>query len=236
MRLAAILIVVALTGCSTSTPAPIPAPQAVTLDSVGQGLDQIDAAVAASVQVAREMNKAGKPDKVESELSVAAANLPIPGDPAVAVARQRSEKATSAEYEDQRKKAQAKAAEIEKAWNDLEGQVRENKKLIAGKEAQILELKDKIESGKRDVFSITGAGLVVIGGLVWAFTSWKMGAPLLMAGAFCGAFSYIVDSPFFFWISAVTSLACAGIFVWWVFDKARDNINENETTKEIQNR
>lgn len=227
---------VALTGCSTSTPAPVPVPKAVTLDSIGQGLDQIDTAVAASVQVAREMNKAGKPEKVESELSVAAANLPAPGEPAVAVARQRSEKATSAEYEDQRKKAQAKAAEIEKAWVDLEAQVQQNKKLIAGKEAQILELQAKVESGKKDIFTLTGAGLVVIGGLLWAFTSWKMGAPLLLAGAFCAAFSYIVDSPFFFWVSAATSLACAGIFVWWVFDKARDNINDNETPKEIQNR
>lgn len=223
-----------LAGCSTSTPPATPAPKAVSLEGVGVGLDQIDAAVAASVQVAREMNKAGKPDKVESELSVAAANLPKADESAIAVARQRSEKATSAEYEAQRKHAQAKAIEIEKAWTDLEGQVRENKKLIAGKDAQIQELRAKIESGKKDIFTITGAGLVVIGGLVWAFASWKMGAPLLLAGAFCGAVPYILDSVAFVWTAGATLIACCGIFVWWLFDKARDNINETPE-KEIQN-
>ena len=176
------------------------------------------------------MNKAGKPDKVEGELSVAAANLPKAEASAVAVARQRAESATASEYEDQRKSAQARVSELENAWVELEDQAKK-------KDDQIRELKLQVESGKKDIFTVTGAGLVVIGGLVWAFASWKMGAPLLLAGAFCGAIPYILDSPAFMWVAGVTLASCSALFIWWVFDKVRDNINENEPAKEeIQNR
>jgi len=226
---------VALSGCSTSTPDAAPAPRAATLDTVGIDLDQIDTAVSASVQVAREMNKAGRADKVESELSVAAANLPQPDTDAVSVARARADQATSAEYEAQRQKAQAKAAKLEREWAELEKQVLENRKVLEGKDAQIKELKLQIDENKKDIWSITGAGLIVIGGLAMGFVSWKVGAPLLLAGAFCAAIPYLIDSPAFVWTGGITLVACCGIFIWWVFDKARDNINETPK-EEIQNR
>ena len=226
---------VALSGCSTSTPDAAPAPRAATLDTVGVDLDQIDTAVSASVQVAREMNKAGRTDKVESELSVAAANLPKPDTDAVSVARARADQATSAEYEAQRQKAQAKAAKLEREWAELEKQVLENRKVLEGKDAQIKELKLQIDENKKDIWSITGAGLIVIGGLAMGFVSWKVGAPLLLAGAFCAAIPYLIDSPAFVWTGGITLVACCGIFIWWVFDKARDNINETPK-EEIQNR
>lgn len=226
---ALLICVVLLTGCTCDRPATPPAqPKGVSLEAVGTGLDQIDTAVAASVQVAREMNKDGKPDKVESELSVAAANLPKAPQDAVIVARARAEKATDAEYENQRKQAQAKLAELDKAWADLEGQVRENKRLMREKDDQIKELKAQIAEAKKDIWTITGAGLVVIGGLAMAFASWKVGAPLLLAGAFCGSIPFIVDSPMFLWIAGGTMACCAGLGIWWVFDKVRDNVNKNE--------
>lgn len=235
MKLATLIILVALAGCSSvDKPPQDPAPKAATLDTVGSDLDQIDTAVSASVQVAREMNKAGRPDKVESELSVAAANLPSPDADAVNMARARADKATSDEYEAQRQKAQAKAAKLEREWAELEKQVQINKKVMEGKDVQIKELKLQIEENKKDIWSITGAGLVVIGGLAMGFVGWKVGAPLLLAGAFCAAIPYVIDSPAFMWTGGITLIACCGIFVWWVFDKARDNINE--TPKEIQNR
>jgi ribose/xylose/arabinose/galactoside ABC-type transport system permease subunit len=228
MRIATIILMVALAGCSTSDQALPPSPKVTSLETVGKSLDQIDLSVAASVQVAREMNKAGKPDKVEGELSVAAASLPKADPPSVALARQRAENATASEYEDQRKKAQSRVTELENAWIELEDQARE-------KDDQIKELKLQVESGKKDIFTITGAGLVVIGGLAWALASWKVGAPLLLAGAFCGAIPHILDSPAFIWTAGATLIACCGIFIWWLFDKARDNINETPN-KEIQNR
>lgn len=231
MKTAAILLLVALAGCSTKVDQPVPSsPKPASLESVSSKAGQIDTAVSASVQVAREMNKAGRPDKVEGELSVAAANLPKADDGAVALARLRAEKATSLEYEEQRKKAQAKAAEMEKAWAELHKQA----KL---KDDQIRELKLQVESHRREIWSITGAGLVVIGGLVWAFASWKMGAPLLLAGAFCSAIPYTIESPFFTWTAGGTLACCSILFVWWIFDKVRDNVNENEPAKKkVQNR
>ncbi len=222
---------VALAGCSTKVEQPAQSsPKPASLESVGVKLNQIDSAVSASVQVAREMNKAGKPDKVEGELSVAAANLPKADEASVALARQRADKATSSEYEDQRKKAQAKVVEMERAWADLQKQA----KL---KDDQIKELQLLVDGQKKDIWTITGAGLVVIGGLVWAFASWKMGAPLLLAGAFCGALPYTIGSPAFAWTAGATLVCCSALFIWWVFDKVRDNINENEPSEEkIQNR
>jgi len=229
MRYALLILVAVMAGCTCNQlPQPSPQPKGVSLDAVGNGLDQIDAAVAASIQVAREMNKDGKPDKVESELSVAAANLPKPPAESVTVARARAEKATNAEYEEQRKKAQAKAAELDKAWSELEGQVRENKRVLREKDDQIKALKAQVDDAKKDIWTITGAGLVVIGGLAMAIASWKVGAPLLLAGAFCGSIPFIVDSPMFLWIAGVTLFCCAGLGVWWVFDKVRDSVNKNE--------
>jgi hypothetical protein len=226
-----------MAGCSSvSKPEPAPSPKPVSLGSVSAGLDQIDKAVAASVQVAREMNKAGKPDKVEGELSVAAANLPKPDQDAVNVARSRADKATSSEYEAQRQKAQAKAAQLEKEWAELGKQVRENQKILEQKDGQIKELKLQVEAGKKDIWTITGAGLVVIGGLAMGFASWKMGAPLLLAGAFCGAIPYTLGSPAFAWTAGATLASCCALFIWWVFDKVRDNINENEPPQKVQNR
>ena len=229
IRIALALILLAVSGCNGTQAPEVPSsPKGMSLDAVGTGLDQIDNAVSASVQVAREMNKDGKPDKVESELSVAAASLPKPADDALLVARARADKASQAEYEDQRKKAQAKLAELDKAWSDLEGQVRENKRAMRERDQQIKELKAQIAEAKKDIWTITGAGLVVIGGLAMAFASWKVGAPLLLAGAFCGSIPFIVDSPMFMWVAGGTMASCAGICVWWVFDKVRDNVNKNE--------
>lgn len=229
MRSAIVALMVLMAGCVCDKQVqPTPGPKGVSLDAVGKGLDQIDDAVSASIQVAREMNKDGKPEKVESELSVAAANLPPPPPDSVTVARARAEKATVAEYEEQRKKAQAKLAELDKAWADLEGQVRENKRILREKDDEIKSLKAQVAEAKKDIWTITGAGLVVIGGLAMAFASWKVGAPLLLAGAFCGSIPFIVDSPMFIWIAGSTLAACAGLGVWWVFDKIRDNVNENE--------
>ena len=91
----------------------MPGPKGIDLGKVGSQLDVIDSRVAAAVTVAREANTAGKPTVVESELSVASSFLPKPTEGDLAYARQRSEKATPADYEAQRKKAaekQAKAA------------------------------------------------------------------------------------------------------------------------------
>ena len=233
--LLAIITLLALSGCRTSPeklPDAVPAPKGIDLDKVGTQLDVIDSRVAAAVIVAREANTAGKPAVVDSELSVAQSFLPKPSEGDVAFARQRSEKATPAEYEAQRKKAAEKQAEAEKAWSVLSKQVEDNKAALAARDKRITELTTEVERVKKDaasnLWTMAGVGIAVVGALATAFTGPRIGIPLLACGAAIGAFPFVVDSPYFTYI-VVGSLGCAALLGLWVlWDKARDKVHEND--------
>ena len=64
--------------------------------------------------------------------------------------RQRSEKATPAEYEAQRKKAAEKQAEDEKAWTVLSKQVHDNKVTPAARTQRNTHLPPQVERVKTD--------------------------------------------------------------------------------------
>ena len=222
------------TGCSTPNtqePNPTSAPAGVNLDSVGVGLDQIDSKVAASVAVAREANKAGAPHKVEAELGVASSYLPPaqPGD--LAIARLRADKATPEEYAVQRKAAEAKQKDLEAAWLTLETQAKANKAALESKDKKIADMTQEVErvqrEASRNIFTLTGAFLVVAGGLACAFASARIGIPILIAGFFAAAVPYIIDSEWFGWLAGFTLLASAGLFIYWLWDRVRDDVNEN---------
>ena len=224
-----------MAGCTTSRPAlpeAVPAPKAVSLDKVGSQLDVIDSRVAAAVAVAREANAASKPAVVESELSVASSFLPKPTEGDVAFARQRSEKATPAEYEAQRKKAAQKQAEAEKAWTTLEGQVEQNKAALSARDARIAELTAEVERVKREasanLWTMAGVGIAVVGAIAMAFVGPKVGIPLLLSGAAIGAFPFVVDSPWFPWVAGAFAVALAGIGIWVAYDAARDKVHESD--------
>lgn len=229
------LWVVLLAGCGSPKPlgdAPVPAPAGVNLSSVEAGLDKIDSKVAASVAVAREANKAGAPHKVEAELGVASSFLPPaqPGD--LAIARLRADKATPQEYADQRKAAEAKQKEMEAAWQTLNTQAKANKEAIEARDKKIADMTREMETIKREasrnIFTLTGAFLVVAGGLACAFASVRIGIPILLAGFFSAAVPYIIDSEWFGWLAGLTLLACAGLLVFWLWDKVRDDVNETK--------
>lgn len=231
---ACLIVAVVLAGCSSSTPpkldAPVPAPAAIDLDKVGQGLDAIDSRVAAAVVVARELNKAGQPAKVDAELSVAAAYLPPPGEGDLAVARQRSASASTAEYDAQLRKAQEKQKAMEAAWLTLESQAAANKKAVVDRDARIADLTAELDRARKDasqsVWTITGAALAVIGALCTAFVGPRIGIPILLCGAFAGAVPFIIESPWFGWLAAGTAAVVAGLGIWWLFDRVRDDVND----------
>lgn len=236
MRLLLVIAVLALTGCSLfgpkkpdAIPAAIPAAKAPDLSAVGSTLDVIDSRVAAAVTVAREANTAGKPAVVESELSVASSFLPSPTEGDLAYARQRSEKATPAEYEKQRAKAAEKQKAAEQAWQTLEAQVAASKAALAARDKRIEELTAEVDRIKKDAMSQTwtlvGAGLAVIGALTTAFMGPRIGIPLLLCGAFCGSVPFIIDSPWFEYAAGGTLLISAGLGLWWLADKVRDSVN-----------
>jgi outer membrane murein-binding lipoprotein Lpp len=233
--LLAVIALVALAGCKSTPkadqlPAAVPAPKAPDLSAVGSTLDVIDSRVAAAVTVAREANTAGKPAVVESELSVAGSFLPKPTEGDLAYARQRSEKATPADYERQRAKAAEKQKAAEQAWMNLEAQVAASKAALAARDKRIEELTAEIDRIKKDAMSQTwtlvGAGLAVIGALTTAFMGPRIGIPLLLCGAFCGAVPHIIDSPYFEYIAGGTLLICSGLGLWWLADKVRDSVNK----------
>jgi len=242
VRLLLAIAVLALAGCkSTPSQAPLPpavaTPKEVALTSVGSTLDVIDSRVAAAVAVAREANTAGKPAVVESELSVAGSFLPKATEGDLAYARQRSEKATPADYERQRVKAAEKQKAAEAAWADLEKQVAANKAALAARDARIVELTKEVERVKKDAsaqtWTLVGAGLAVIGALTTAFMGPRIGLPLLLCGGFCGSVPFIIDSPWFEYAAGATIVISCGLGLWWLADKVHDAVQDKKDEAEI---
>jgi hypothetical protein len=237
MRLLLVIALVALAGCKSKPaaelPPAVPAPKAVALDKVGSTLDVIDSRVAAAVAVAREANTAGKPAVVESELSVAGSFLPKATEGDLAYARQRSEKATPADYERQRVKATEKQKAAEAAWSDLEKQVAANKAALAARDARIVELSAEVERVKKDkaaqLWTMAGVGVAVVGALATAFASPKAGVPLLLCGGAIGAFPFVIDSPWFGWIAGGFAAVLAVLGIWVAYDAARDKVHESDS-------
>jgi hypothetical protein len=236
-----VIALVALAGCKSTPKAELPpavaTPKEVALTSVGSTLDVIDSRVAAAVAVAREANTAGKPAVVESELSVAGSFLPKPSEGDVAYARQRSEKASPADYERQRAKAAEKQKAAEAAWSDLEKQVAANKAALSARDARIVELQAEVERVKKDMSSQTwtlvGAGLAVTGALCLAFLGPRIGLPLLLCGAFCGSVPFIIDSPWFEYAAGATIVISCGLGLWWLADKVHDAVQDKKDEAEI---
>jgi hypothetical protein len=207
------------------------------LTSVGSTLDVIDSRVAAAVAVAREANTAGKPAVVESELSVAGSFLPKATEGDLAYARQRSEKASPADYERQRTKAAEKQKLAEAAWADLEKQVAANKAALAARDKRIEELTQEVvrvkQEASNNIWTLVGAGLAVIGALTIAFMGPRIGLPLLLCGAFCGSVPFIIDSPWFEYAAGATLVISCGLGLWWLADKVRDSVNNPRKSAEI---
>jgi hypothetical protein len=242
VRLALVIALVALAGCkSTPKPAELPpavaTPKEVALTSVGSTLDVIDSRVAAAVAVAREANTAGKPAVVESELSVAASFLPVATPQDTAYARQRSEKASPADYERQRAKAAEKQKAAEAAWADLEKQVAANKAALAARDARIVELVAEVERVKaeasKNVWTLLGAGLFAVGALTTAFLGPRLGVPLLACAALAGSVPFIYDSPAFMWVAIGTAAIASGLCLWWLWDKVHDAVQDKKDEAEI---
>jgi len=236
MRLLLAIAVLALAGCKSTPKAELPpavaTPKEVALTSVGSTLDVIDSRVAAAVTVAREANTAGKPAVVESELSVAGSFLPKPTEGDLAYARQRSEKATPADYERQRMKAAEKQKAAEAAWADLEKQVAANKAALAARDARIVELQKEVERVKaeasKNIWTLLGAGLFAVGALTTAFLGPRLGVPLLACAALAGSVPFIYDSPAFMWVAIGTAAIASGLSLWWLADKINDAVQDKK--------
>lgn len=226
------LPVVLLVGCATTPDLP-KQPDAPTNESivatVGKEWDTADQKVAASISVARE--NATKPEVVKAETSVALSYLPVPKPEELALARQRATKADQKDYVQAEAFGKKLLATIDTNWAKVQADSAEAKRVSGLKDARIAELTAEVERVKREasdnIWTLTGAGLVVLGGLACAFASIRIGIPILLAGAFAGSLPFIIDSPYFAYISGATLFAVAGLGVYWLWDKIRDSVNND---------
>ncbi len=224
-----LVICLALAGCS-SKPAPViePSTPAAQLGSLGAKQDKIDARVAGAL-VAIETN-ADKPPVVRAEAKLAQSYLPpaSEGDKAFALARAAAQDEKA--YRDQMEYGRKFLERLNLDWKKADDLAKLNAveiKRLADENKQLRSDLVRVEKeGDRRIWTLTGAALVVLGGVAMAFAGPKKGAPLLVAGLFAGSIPYIIESEWFAWIAASTGLVLAGLLIWVAYDKARDTVNE----------
>lgn len=224
-----------LVACSTTkTPDPAPAPPVDDLAQVGDKIDKADSRVAAAVTVAVE--NSDKPEVVKAEGKVALAYLPPPTEGDVAFARARALKNDQKAYQAQMDYATKMKAEVDKMWAKAEADAKKSKADIQALKDENARLVAEIarikKEASKDIWTLTGAALVVLGGAACAFASIRIGIPIILAGAFAGAIPHIIDSEYFELIASGTLLCGASLAVWWMYDKVRDSIKSDEQPKQ----
>ena len=234
MRLSLVIALVALAGCkSKPVDAPLPKqPDAPTTPSVvqtlGKDLDKTDHRVASAL-VAIERN-ADKPKVVVAESRLAQSYLPAPPEADVAFSMARAAKADPVDYARQMAFGRQLATAVTKAWEKLEADQAEAKRVSGLKDARIVELQAEIERVKADasknIWSLLGAGLFACGALTTAFLGPRLGVPLLACAALAGSVPFIYDSPAFMWVAIGTAAIASGLCLWWLFDKIKDAVNK----------
>ena len=235
MRLLLVIALVALAGCKSGKPldAPLPKqPDAPTkpdaVATLGKDLDKTDHRVASAL-VAIERN-ADKPKVVVAESRLAQSYLPAPPEADVAFSMARAAKGSEVDYARQMAFGRQLATAVTKAWERLEADQAEAKRVSGLKDARIVELQAEVERVKKDAsaqtWTLVGAGLAVVGALTTAFMGPRIGLPLLLCGAFCGSVPFIIDSPWFEYAAGATIVISCGLGLWWLADRVRDSINK----------
>jgi len=236
-----LVISLLMAGCSTLSTDPLPKqPDAPTskavVSTLGADLDKTDHRVGAAL-VAIERN-ADKPKVVVAESRLAQSYLPAPPEGDIAFALARATKADPIDYKKQMEFGRKLATAVTLAWERLEADQKEALRVSQLKDARIVELTAEVERVKqeasRDIWSLTGAGLAIVGALAFAFGGGpRVGLPLLLCGAFCGALPHIIDSPAFLWVSISTAAIASGLFLWWLADKVSDSVQDKKDEQEI---
>lgn len=213
MRLALVAVLALFQSCRPEVkPDPLPEAQTQTTEVFGAKLDKADSRVASAVQVAREANTAGKPDKVEAELSVAAAYLPNPQPGDLAYARQRMAGDPKA-YVEAVAYGQKLKGELESLWEKMEAQQKQSQAEIAALKKHCDDKQLELEAARKEkgllILTGLGAGMIALGVLLVAFGHWvgvsKLSAGLVvLGGAMTAALPWVIESSYFPWVIGVT--------------------------------
>ena len=228
MRYLPSIVLLFLCGCSLFNKTIPKQPEAPTegtaIKQVNQDSEARSQKVAAAVTVAKE--NADKPSVVQAEAGVALGFLPIPTEGELAIARQRVAKADPKEYISAAEQGKAMLAKIQASLAKALADQAEAKRVSDLKDARIAELQRQLTDSDGRLWTIAGIALVVIGGLIWWFLKDTKGASIIAGvGLMCGAYPRVMDSPWFMWIAIGSLAACAGLGLWWAFDKVRDAVN-----------
>jgi hypothetical protein len=236
MRLFLVIAALALTGCSLfrkgdALPAlPVQPPGPTKPDVVatlGKDLDKTDHRVASAL-VAIERN-ADKPKVVVAESRLAQSYLPAPPPQDIEFAMARATKADPVDYAKQMAFGRQLATAVTKAWEKLESQQAEALRVSQLKDKRIEDLTKEVEAvrkeASRNIWTLAGAGLAVLGAVTTAFAGPRIGLPLLACGAAMGAFPFVVESPHFDLIVTVTLGCGAALLIWLAWDFIRDRVN-----------
>ncbi len=232
-------LVFLLVACTSKQPDKIPEqPKAPTnessVHSLGKDLDKTDHRVASAL-VAIEKN-ADKPKVVVAESRLAQSYLPPPPEQDVQFALARAEKGSEIDYKKQMEFGRKLATAVNAAWERVEADQREAKRISDLKDARIKELEAEIKRVKEDadknIWTLVGAGLFVVGVLTGATLGWRIGGSILACAPLAGSIPYIITSQYFAWIAGSVLIACGALAIWWMYDRVRDSVNSNGNDKQ----
>ena len=233
MRLILVIGLLTISGCSLWSGKPsadLPKqPDAPTdsknLSTLGSEIDLSENRVAASL-VAIERN-ADKPAVVTAEAKLGQAYLAAPSEGDIAFALARASAADPAAYARQADYGKRLLAAVDSKWTRLEADQKEAKRVSNLKDARIVELTKAVDQAKKDaasnLWTMAGIAVAVLGAAAMVFTGPRIGGTLLASGAAIGAFPFVVDSEYFNYIAGGTLAACAGLGIWFFWDKVRDS-------------
>lgn len=231
----------ALAACSTKDPAlppPVQVPAPESLGALGNSIDKGDSRVAAAVTVMVENNT--KPAVVQSEGRVALAHLPRPDEADLKHARTRAASNDQKAYDAEVARAAAWLIEVETEWNLAVKESKKNsdelvqarkdldavRKELAKSGAQITDLKSQLDKADRNLWSMAGVGLFVVGVLTGAIFGWRIGGSIIACAPLAAAVPVILTSEYFAWIMGGSMAIVASLLLWRLFDYIKDKNNE----------
>lgn len=227
-----ILPAIFLVACATTPepePNPSPAPSVGDLVKVGEKVDRSEQLAAAAITVAVE--HADKPGVVKAEGKVALAYLVPATEPDIALARARASTASPEAYSKQLVEAKQLQDKIESLWSKAEADAKKSEvdiQALKNRNSELLKEVDRVkQEASQNIWSLTGAALVIGGGLACAFASVRIGIPIIATGLLAAAVPFIIDSQYFSIVIGTTLSASAALAIWWMYDKVRDNINSD---------
>jgi hypothetical protein len=197
-----------------------------SVDNYGDASDEVMEKAAASVAVARDANRDGKPSVVEGELSVASAILPRPTSAQLKEATSRARADHPSLYLEAVRNAERLQRNLDSLWNAVEAEKERAKAQLEAKQQEL----NAARAAQRDLIW-TGAGMLLIlagvASLAWGSAvgvTKAEAALILLCGFAVGSLPWLLESEMSVWVLAPAGglIALRGVlWVWSVGKKSK---------------